>query len=195
MPSGKRLLIEQFVLAEELNRPIRGAVDADLAAPDRGRSDSPNPICAPESKPKKSPASSPKSPWPSGRPKRCVSRNANLCLRQAQGGRQRRDVEIGLRVVRIQVRIVVLRAAAMRRRRWLASVGGRLRPDGRGHAQRQQSHERQRDQSKSLTSCLLIVLGAELDPAADDANLSVGQVRPASAASARPTISTSLLAC
>ena len=56
------------------------------------------PMSAPLSRPKRSPTRSPKSPSPSVRRKRCVTRNA-LLPRHAQRRGQRRDVEVRLRVV------------------------------------------------------------------------------------------------
>jgi len=49
-------------------------------APAIGAKRSSRPICAPESRPKRSLADWPKLPWPSGRVKRCVTRKASACF-------------------------------------------------------------------------------------------------------------------
>src|SRR5262245_44564737 len=130
------------------------------------------PICAPESRPKKSSSRSLKSPWPSGRPNRCVTRNALL--------------NCGRRSVVGNVMIVKSGCASRRSRSGSSScaiaVAGASSPTIKTAAARIADHTcvlRRQAPAVTLDTViiwLLVVARAKLDPAPDHLYLPGGQV-------------------
>src|SRR5688500_1456777 len=113
-----------------------------------------SPICAPESRPKRSPARSPKFPSPSGRPKRCVTRKA-LSYR-------------GSRSVVGSVTTVKSGCARLRSRSGSSSCA-------------EAGMAASANARVSRMTCLMrsVSPGAELNPAPDNGDLALRQVRTA----------------
>ena len=132
-----RLLLQQALLPEDLDRAIARPVHADLRARQQPVANS-RPICAPESKPKKSLNRSPKSPLPE-RPREPV-RDAERALahRHPQRGRQRRQGEVGLQRIEPAVGVGGLGAAPGRRGGgWVVGSCARA---GAGRPRQRQQH-------------------------------------------------------
>src|SRR5688572_6810446 len=124
------------------------------------------PICAPESRPKRSLARSPKSPAPSGRPNRCVTRNALL-------NRGTRSVVGRLTMVKSGWLRFGSRSGSSSGAG--AGAGFVCAPAACGHMTAIRVIAR--NSLDHFIGWLLVVARAKLDPALDHQYLTVGQIR------------------
>src|ERR1051325_5205515 len=130
------------------------------------------PICALESKLKKSAARSPKLPEPSGRPKRCVTRNAPL-------NRGSRSVVGSAEIVKSGCNASRFWSGSRSREAGGAGCAACCACRTAGDVNTPAQIAVTVSIRASLITMLLVVFRADLDPAPDDADLAVGQIRAA----------------